>query len=57
MAWRDASIKAAGGKVLDDPNLLRRHTAKEAKAKAKRAKAWQERTEKVREDLRLTQEK
>jgi hypothetical protein len=43
LAWQAALSRAQGERVLDDPKLLRRSIKREAKAKQKSAKKWQER--------------
>jgi hypothetical protein len=54
-AWDAALRRAAGEKVLDDPVRLRRSLAKAAKAKAKRAAAWADRTAAVAESMKERQ--
>ncbi len=44
-AWGAAMARARGERVLDDPTRLRRSLKKDAKAAAKRAGAWEERTQ------------
>lgn len=47
MQWRDAAVRAEGGRVFDDPKLLKRHAKADNKIKVQRAKAWKEREDKV----------
>ena len=54
--WRDATSRAAGYKIADDPAALRKALKKKAKQKLASAEAWAARVKEVDESKKSKQE-
>ena len=54
-AWEAALSRASGEKVLDDPKLLNKSIKREERAKKKSRAQWEERTQKVKEQISAAQ--
>lgn len=55
--WKNAMSKAQGGKVEDDPNIIKKVIKRKEASKKKHKKAWVNRTEKLNEAKSIQEKK